>query len=46
MYGHVAARTVFLDKLEDNKQQLCRAYTQDTFNFNDTSTQRGKGCND
>ena len=45
-YGHVRATAKFLDSLEDNKKKLCRAYTQDIFSANHSTTQRGEGYND
>ena len=45
-YGHVPATAKFLDSLEENKKKLCRAYTQDIFSANHSTTQRGEGYTD
>ena len=45
-YAQNAPTIKFLDSLEDNKKMLCRAYTQDVYTYNHTTTQRGEGFND
>lgn len=45
-YGHCAATLKFIDSLYEKKEKLCRAFTQDLFSFNATTTQRGEGYND
>lgn len=45
-YGHSAATSKMIESLNDIKQKLCRAYTQNLFSYNHTSTQRGESFND
>jgi hypothetical protein len=45
-YAQNAPTIKFLDSLEENKKMLCRAYTQDVYTYNHTTTQRGEGFND
>jgi len=45
-YGRSSAALKFLDSLHENREKLCRAFTQAIFSFNHTTTQRGEGWND
>ena len=45
-YSDQIAVSKFLASLWDNKEKLCRAWTQHVFSFNHTTTQRGEGYND
>ena len=45
-YAQNAPTIKLLDSLEENKKMLCRAYTQDVYTYNHTTTQRGEGFND
>ena len=45
-YGHLRPAARFIDSIEEDREKVCRAYTQYKFSLNHTTTQRGEGYND
>ena len=45
-YGHLPNTEKYIDKIDQDKKKICRAYTQEFMTYNHTTTARGEGFND
>lgn len=45
-YGHLPNTEKYIDKIDQDKEKICRAYTQNIMTYNHTTTARGEGFND